>query len=88
MGNTNTCTGVFTLDRLEWQSMASVSILAEVAGRFKSRIVIQYGGLTVNAKSLISLMMLDVACKASVTVIAAGCDAHTAISTMASVFSM
>ena len=79
MEETGICTGVFSPERMEWQSMASVAMLTEAANRFKSRIVIQHGGATVNAKSLISLMMLDIACQTAVTVTAHGCDAPAAI---------
>jgi|GEM_PF-3271094 phosphotransferase system HPr (HPr) family protein len=87
MTETLTCSGNFKAESSAWQSMCSLSVLTETASCFRSDIIIQYGFLAANAKSLLSLMMLDVAGEtAMMTIMAIGSDAHAAVAAITQLF--
>jgi phosphocarrier protein HPr len=53
--------------------------LVKCATSFKSRVTLEYGGVTVNAKSLLGILMLAAARGAIITVEAVGDDAEEAV---------
>ena len=53
--------------------------LVKCATSFKSRVTLYYGGVNVNAKSLLGILMLAAARGAKVTVEAVGDDAEEAV---------
>ena len=53
--------------------------LVKCATSFKSRVTLYYGGVSVNAKSLLGILMLAAARGAKVTVEAVGDDAEEAV---------
>ena len=56
-----------------------VALLVQVASRFESKITIESGDKTVNAKSIMGMMTLALAAGETVTVNADGADEETAI---------
>ncbi len=56
-----------------------VALLVQVASRFESKITIESGDKTVNAKSIMGMMTLALAAGENVTVNADGADEETAI---------
>lgn len=56
-----------------------VALLVQVASRFESKITIESGDKTVNAKSIMGMMTLGLAAGENVTVNADGADEETAI---------
>ena len=56
-----------------------VALLVQVASRFESRITIESGDKTVNAKSIMGMMTLGLAAGENVTVNADGTDEENAI---------
>jgi phosphocarrier protein len=53
--------------------------LAKCASAFMSQVVLHYQNLSINAKSLISILMLEIECGAEVTIEATGQDAKEAL---------
>lgn len=53
--------------------------LVKCATAFRSRVTLEYGGVSVNAKSLLGILMLAAARGAKVTVEAVGDDAEEAV---------
>ena len=56
-----------------------VALLVQVASRFESKITLESGDKTVNAKSIMGMMTLGLAAGENVTVNADGADEETAI---------
>ena len=56
-----------------------VALLVQVASRFESKITIESGDKTVNAKSIMGMMTLGLAAGENVTVNAEGADEENAI---------
>ncbi len=56
-----------------------VALLVQVASRYESKITIESGDKTVNAKSIMGMMTLGLAAGENVTVNADGADEETAI---------
>jgi len=56
-----------------------VALLVQVASRFESKITIESGAKTVNAKSIMGMMTLGLAAGENVTVNADGADEESAV---------
>jgi len=56
-----------------------IALLVQVASRYESKIIIESGDKTVNAKSIMGMMTLGLAAGEQVTVNADGADEETAI---------
>jgi len=56
-----------------------IALLVQVASRYESKIIIESGDKTVNAKSIMCMMTLGLAAGEQVTVNADGADEETAI---------
>ena len=76
---TKTFTDAFTVINDRGLHTRPSTELVKCATSFKSHVTLEYGGVTVNAKSLLGILMLAAVCGAVVTVEAVGEDAEEAV---------
>lgn len=74
-----TCVDSFTVINDKGLHTRPCTELVKCATAFKSHMTLLYGGVCVNAKSLISILMLAATCGSRVTVEAVGEDAEEAV---------
>jgi phosphocarrier protein len=62
------------------------SMIVQAATKFKSNVTLEKDGVTADAKSIMSVMMLAAGNKSQVTIRATGEDEHEAVDTLAGIF--
>ena len=72
-------TGSIIISIKEVQDVMPAAMLVQLAGKYSSNIFVEKGNRSVNAKSIMGMMTLNLASGEEVTVIAEGSDEESAV---------